>query len=96
MSVNVYYVYIITNKRGTLYVGVTNNLYRRMYEHKNKLIDGFSKRYNIDRLLYYEITNDILSAIAREKEIKGWKRKKKIALIKRNNPEFKDLIDRLM
>ena len=72
-----YYVYILTNKtRSVLYTGVTNNLKRRVYEHKNKLIDGFTKRYNINSLVYYEYTTDILSAITREKSIKNLLRKK--------------------
>lgn len=86
-----YYVYIMTNKSRTLYTGVTNNLMRRVYEHKNKLIEGFTKKYNIQFLVYYEAGSDINSAIAREKEIKGWLRKKKIALIDSINPQWKDL-----
>ena len=88
---NSYYVYIMTNRSGTLYVGVTNNLIRRVYEHKNKLVDGFTKKYNINRLVYFEETSDVNSAIAREKQIKGWIRKKKIELIEKNNPKFRDL-----
>ena len=88
---NSYYVYIMTNRSGTLYIGITNNLIRRVYEHKNKLIDGFTKKYNINRLVYFEETSDVYSAIAREKQIKGWIRKKKIALIEKNNPKFRDL-----
>jgi putative endonuclease len=86
-----YYVYIMTNNARTLYTGVTNNLYRRVYEHKNKLIGGFTKRYNITKLVWYEVTSEITSAIAREKQIKGWLRRKKIALIESMNPEWKDL-----
>ena len=86
-----YFVYIMTNKSGTLYVGVTNDLERRMSEHKNSLIEGFTKKYKINKLLYYEETNDILVAINREKQIKGWRRDKKIALIESSNPEWKDL-----
>jgi putative endonuclease len=86
-----YFVYIMTNKSGTLYVGVTNNLERRISEHKNSLIEGFTKKYKINKLLYYEETNDILAAINREKQIKGWRRDKKIALIESINPEWKDL-----
>lgn len=86
-----YYVYILTNKSGTLYTGVTNDLYRRLYEHKNKLVPGFTKKYNIDKLIYYEIFDDPRSAITREKEIKGWTRKKKIELIKKVNPNFEEL-----
>ncbi|MDI6717270.1 MAG: GIY-YIG nuclease family protein [Actinomycetota bacterium] len=88
---NQYYVYIITNKSGTLYVGVTNNLERRIFEHKNKLIEGFTKKYNIDQLIYYEVTDDVVSAIEREKQIKGWTRSKKIELIELFNPGWKDL-----
>ncbi len=89
---NNYYVYIITNKtNNVLYTGVTNNLERRIYEHKNKLIKGFSSKYNLNKLVYYEITNDINSAIVREKKIKGGSRKKKIELINLMNPDWKDL-----
>jgi len=86
-----YYVYIVTNKSDTLYIGVTNNLYRRLYEHKKKLIPGFTKKYNIDKLIYYEVFDDPETAIRREKEIKGWIRKKKINLIKIMNPNFEEL-----
>jgi putative endonuclease len=82
---------MMTNKSGTLYVGVTNNLERRISEHKNSLIEGFTKKYKINQLLYYEETNDILAAIEREKQLKGWRRDKKIALIESSNPEWKDL-----
>ena len=91
-----YYVYIMTNRSRTLYTGVTNNLMRRVYEHKNKLIDGFTKKYNITKLDYYELTSEITSAIAREKQIKGWLRKKKIALIESANPHWKDLSEEWM
>ena len=86
-----YSVYIMTNKSRTLYTGVTNDLMRRVYEHKNKLIKGFTSKYNIQCLVYYETTSSIDSAIAREKQIKGWLRAKKIALIESINPEWKDL-----
>ncbi len=86
-----YYVYIMTNKSRTLYTGVTNNLERRMYEHKNKLVPGFTSKYNITQLVYYEETNDVQVALAREKQIKGWLRSKKIALIESVNPQWKDL-----
>ena len=86
-----YYVYIMTNKSGTLYTGVTNNLTRRVFEHKHHLVDGFTKKYNITKLVYYEETNDVREAIAREKQIKGWLRKKKIAIIEAMNPEWEDL-----
>jgi putative endonuclease len=88
-----YYVYIMSNKRGTLYTGVTNNLEKRVYQHKNKAVEGFTKRYNITRLVCFEITNDITVAIAREKQIKGMLRSKKMDLIKTMNPQLKDLSD---
>jgi putative endonuclease len=86
-----YYIYIMTNNSRTLYTGVTDDLVRRIYEHKNKLIEGFTQKYNITRLVYYEITSDVQAAIQREKQIKGWLRKKKIALIEAVNPEWEDL-----
>jgi putative endonuclease len=86
-----YYVYIMTNKSGTLYTGVTNNIEKRIYEHKNKMVEGFTKKYNINRLLYFETFSDVYSAIAREKTIKGWLRKKKIELVKKTNPGWTDL-----
>ncbi len=88
---NTYYVYIMTNHSRTLYTGVTNNLLRRMYEHKNKLVPGFTQKYNITRLVYYEETNDVHATLYRERQIKGWLRRKKIALIESANPEWKDL-----
>jgi putative endonuclease len=81
----------MTNKSKTLYTGVTNNLQRRVYEHKEKIFKGFTAKYNITKLVYFEILNDINSAIRREKQIKGWLRKKKIDLIETTNPEWKDL-----
>ena len=86
-----YYVYIMTSHSKTLYVGITNNLAHRVYQHKHKLISGFTSRYNLTRLAYYESTRDVDSAIAREKQIKGWLRKKKIALIESMNPLWEDL-----
>jgi putative endonuclease len=86
-----YYVYIMTNNSRTLYTGVTGNLIRRVYEHKNKLVQGFTRKYNITNLVHYEITSDVRAAIQREKQIKGWLRKKKIALIEAANPEWRDL-----
>lgn len=86
-----YYVYIMTNKSGTLYTGVTDDLERRVYEHKQKLLPGFTSKYNITQLVYFEVTQDIEAAISREKQIKGWLRRKKIALIESVNPEWKDL-----
>ena len=81
----------MTNKSRTLYTGVTNDLRRRVYEHKQKLIKGFTSKYNITKLVYHEEYNDINDAIKREKQIKGWSRKKKIELIESVNPEWKDL-----
>ena len=81
----------MTNKSHTLYTGVTNDLERRVYEHKQKLVAGFTAKYNIDRLVYYEATQDVNSAIYREKQIKGWLRAKKIALIESTNPKWTDL-----
>ena len=86
-----YYVYILSSPAGTLYTGVTNDLVRRVHEHQQKLIAGFTKKYNITRLIYFEETDDISAAIAREKEIKGWRRSKKIDLIRSVNPTFEDL-----
>jgi putative endonuclease len=83
-----YFVYSLTNRSGTLYVGVTNNLSRRLYEHKNKLIPGFTSEYNIDRLVYFEACRDVRSAIAREKQIKRWRREKKVALIESVNRDL--------
>jgi len=92
---NEYYVYIMANRSATLYIGVTNDLKRRVYEHKLKLRKGFTQKYRIDRLVYYEQTNDVNEAILREKKLKGWKREKKIALIEKNNPLWRDLSDDL-
>jgi len=87
-----YCVYILTNRRNTtFYVGVTNNLERRIYEHKNKLLKGFTSKYNINKLVWYEGSESVSAAITAEKTIKGWVRKKKIDLIKKTNPDFKDL-----
>ncbi len=83
----------MTNKSRTLYTGVTNDLYRRVYEHKQKLVPGFTAKYNISRLVYFEATTDALSAIAREKQIKGWLRVKKTNLIESTNPEWLDLAE---
>ena len=88
-----YYVYIMTNKSRTLYTGVTNDLMRRVSEHKNKVVQGFTSKYNIQYLVYCESTSNIHVALEREKQIKGWLRAKKIALINSINPEWKDLSD---
>jgi len=88
-----YYVYIMTNRARTLYTGVTNDLERRVFEHRKKLVEGFTKRYGLATLVYYEASNDVRSAIEREKQIKGWLRRKKVALIESVNPEWRDLAD---
>jgi putative endonuclease len=93
ITMKYYYVYIMSNKSRTLYTGVTNNLERRVWEHKNRAIPGFTSRYHITRLVYYEEGTDIHTAIAREKQIKGWLRAKKIALIESMNPEWRNLSD---
>ena len=86
-----YYVYILTGRTGTLYVGVTNDLERRMSEHRRRLVPGFASKYGLTRLAYYEQTPDVESAIAREKQIKGWRRSRKVALIESSNPAWDDL-----
>ena len=92
MEEKFYYIYILTNSsEAVLYVGVTNNLIRRMHEHQNKLIEGFTKKYNCTKLIYYEVTNDVYAALEREKQIKKWNRKKKEHLVSLDNPEWKDL-----
>jgi len=89
-----YYVYILCNKRnGTLYTGVTSNIVRRVYEHKHKLIEGFTKKYNVHRLVWYEIHESAIHAIEREKQIKKWKRAWKIEMIEKENPNWVDLYD---
>ncbi len=87
-----YYVYIITNNSKTLYIGITNDLKRRIFEHKNGLIPGFSKKYKLKKLVYFEESTDVNAAIAREKQLKGWLRNKKIELIKIMNPNWTDLM----
>ena len=87
-----YYVYILASKkRGTLYIGVTNDLIKRAFEHKNDLVEGFTKKYGVHHLVYFEQTSDINSAITREKQIKKWRRQWKIELIEEKNPGWKDL-----
>lgn len=90
-----YFVYILASKSRRLYIGVTNNLERRMWEHKNKVVEGFTKQYNIDRLVYFEDTTDVKSAIEREKQLKGWRREKKITLIETINAAWENLSVRL-
>ena len=92
-----YYVYILASKKnGTLYIGVTCDLVKRVYEHKHNLVDGFTKEYNVHILVYYEHHNEIEEAIAREKQMKKWNRKWKIRLIEENNSEWKDLYDEIL
>ena len=89
-----YYVYMMTNKSNqVLYIGVTNNLQRRVFEHKNQLVEGFTQMYNVHKLVWFEQTSDVRSAIAREKQLKGWTRKKKDMLIEQMNPTWIDLSD---
>ncbi len=88
-----YYIYILTNKgKSVLYIGVTNNLYKIVCEHKNKERDGFTKRYCVDKLIYYETFSDIMDAISREKQLKSWTRRKKEALIATQNPNWDELL----
>lgn len=92
-----YYVYIATNSSNRVfYTGVTSNLVKRIYEHKNKLVDGFTKKYNVNKLVYFEVFNDINEAIAREKQIKAGSRKKKFSLIFLMNPNFEDLYNSIV
>ncbi len=91
-----YYVYILTNKtHSVLYIGVTNDLKRRVYEHKEKLIEGFTKKYNIDKLVYYEVGEDVVGAISRERQLKDGSRLKKIRLIESMNMQWRDLYEDL-
>lgn len=92
-----YYVYILASqKNGTLYIGVTNDLLRRIFEHREGLVSGFTQRYKIHHLVYFETTDNIESAILREKQLKGGSRKKKLTLIETNNPDWSDLYDSLL
>ena len=86
-----YYVYIMTSRNRTLYIGVTNDISRRAFEHKEKRIDGFTKKYKVSSLVFYETTSNVEVAIAREKQLKGWRRNKKVALIEETNPGWNDL-----
>ena len=95
-STKYYFVYILTNQNNkVMYIGVTNNLIRRIHEHKNKLVDGFTKKYNVDKLVYFEYTTDVYAALEREKEIKKWRRDKKNKLVESENPQWKDLTSKL-
>lgn len=90
-----YYVYILANwNNKVIYTGVTNNLERRIYEHRNKQADGFTKKYNVNKLVYFDSTTDVKAAIEKEKQIKGWTRQKKDALVEEQNPEWADLSDK--
>lgn len=92
----IYCVYILANKkRGTLYVGVTGNLQKRIWEHKNKLVKGFTEKYDCNRLVYFEQTEDVVSALNREKQLKRWKRDWKIELIEKDNLSWRDLFEKL-
>lgn len=92
-----YYVYIITNKTNNVfYIGVTSDIVKRIYQHKNNFVEGFSNRYNVHKLVYFETTEDIESAIKREKQLKNWHRNWKINLIKEKNPDFIDLYDSIV
>jgi len=90
-----YYVYIVASVSRTIYVGVTNDLARRMHEHRTKAADGFTAKYNVNRLVWYEVTGNVSAAIAREKQIKTFNRKKKTDLIEASNPGWKDLAEEL-
>ena len=90
-----YYVYIMASRSRVIYIGMTNDLRRRVAQHQHKLVEGFTQKYNVTQLDYYEVTNDVHSALAREKELKGWRRSKKVALIEKLNPAWKDLSDGL-
>jgi len=91
-----YYVYILSNKNNTLYIGVTSNLVKRIYEHRNDLVAGFTNKYKVHKLIYFEIVNDIKTAIQREKQLKNWHRQWKIDLIKSKNPNWKDLYNSII
>lgn len=90
-----YCVYIMANHSRTLYIGITSNLKNRVFQHKNKEVKGFTEKYNINQLVYYEQTEDVISAITREKQLKKWRRDKKINLIEKENPDWLDLYDEL-
>jgi len=92
-----YFVYILANRWNTvLYTGITSDLVRRVFEHREKFVEGFTKKYRVYKLIYYEVYSDVMDAIAREKQIKGYGRRKKIILIEKMNPEWKDLYDEII
>jgi putative endonuclease len=97
MNTKFYFIYILASKRnGTLYIGITSNLTKRVWEHKNNLIEGFTKKYNVHNLVYFEQTENVQSALLREKQLKKWKREWKIKLIEKNNPQWKDLYEKIL
>jgi len=94
-SMKNYFIYIVSNKKnGTIYIGVTSNLPKRIWEHKNKIFDGFTAKYDLNKLVYYEVHSEILAAISREKRLKEWPRKWKLALIEKMNPMWEDLYEK--
>ena len=93
---NQYFVYILVNRNLTIYIGVTSNLIKRVFQHKNGLVKGFTKKYHITKLVYYEVFNDVNEAIKREKQLKNWHREWKLNLIKDNNPDFRDLYNEIL
>ena len=91
-----YYVYILSSASKVLYIGVTSDLAKRVYEHKQGEVEGFTKKYKVKRLVYYEVTNDVNGAIQREKQLKAWRREKKVKLIETMNPDWMDLYDSII
>ena len=97
ITVDMYYVYILASqKNGTLYIGITRNLIKRVYEHKNNLVEGFTREYNVHNLVYFESCKDVNEAILREKRLKKWNRQWKIELIEKDNPDWKDLYSEIV
>jgi len=97
MNTKFYFVYILASKKnGTLYIGVTSNLPKRVWEHKNNLVEGFTKKYNVHNLVYFEQTENVNSALLREKQLKKWKREWKIELIEKDNSQWKDLYNKIL
>jgi len=97
MNTKFYFVYILASKKnGTLYIGVTSNFPKRVWEHKNNLVEGFTKKYNVHNLVYYEQTENVNGALLREKQLKKWKREWKIELIEKDNPQWKDLYEKTL
>ncbi|MEK7211831.1 MAG: GIY-YIG nuclease family protein [Patescibacteria group bacterium] len=97
MKEKTYFVYILASKRnGTLYIGVTSDLIKRVYQHKNNMVAGFTKKYAVHSLVYFDQTSDVMSAIEREKNLKAWKRKWKLDLIEKDNPNWDDLYNKIV